>query len=133
MNRLLLLLLSLSLLATACKKDPSAPDPSLEGRWNSRSTTGYSYDAAGQLLSQDSVADVSYYMVITPDSLNYYDITNGSSWGRHKYTRQGNALQYSRAKCTITRLSEHTLSLRFQNIDRVPNMPYSEWEDNYSR
>ena len=123
------------LLSVACGKETPqpAPVPELQGRWNSASTTGYNYSASGQLMSQGNTPDKSFYMVITVDSLIYRDIRDGSFWGSYKYARQGNNIQYGRARCTITELTAHVLTLHFAVPNTSPGTPYQEVEDHYTR
>ncbi|WP_022823759.1 hypothetical protein [Hymenobacter norwichensis] len=131
-----LLLLGLSLLIVACKKEDPQADPSLLGRWESQQSNDFEYSATGQLISQVNRPDMTYYMVITADSLNYYGRRDGSSWGEHTYVRQGDQITYgtTQVKCTITELSEHTLTLRFKNINKsAPNTPYTDAEEHYTR
>ncbi|MET4107651.1 hypothetical protein [Hymenobacter sp. UYP22] len=131
-----LLLLCLSLFTVACKKDDPKVQPALTGRWDSQQSIDYEYSATGQLVSQKSTPDMTYYMVITQDSLNFYERGTKSSWGRHSYVREGNELRYSRGQvtCTIAELSEHTLTLRYKNINKsAPNTPYYDVEDKYTR
>ncbi|RSK47949.1 hypothetical protein [Hymenobacter rigui] len=126
-------LLSAALLLTSCGKDSPQPEPQLQGRWHAVSNTAYNFSASGQLISQEETPDNSYYLVITPDSMHYRDIRDGNSWGSNAYTRQGQEISYGRARATIIELTDHTLSLRFQDTGRTPGMPYQEVEDHYSR
>lgn len=128
-----LLLLGIATLAASCSKDTPKPEPQLLGRWNAESTTGDDYSATGQLINQQTVPDKSYYLVLTPDSLLYRNIRDDSNLGRYKYTRQGNELRFGRNEVTITKLTDHALSLRFKDSGRSPGMPYQELEDNYTR
>ncbi|MDF7811480.1 hypothetical protein [Hymenobacter sp. YC55] len=126
-----LFLLSGALLTTACDKED--PEPTLLGRWNAESTTGYNYSATGQFIDQQTIEEKRFYLLVTIDSLRYRDIRDGSSWGSAVYTRQGNTIKYGNAEATITELTDHSLTLRFKNVNKVPNTPYQEVADHYVR
>ena len=125
------LLLGISLLTTACRND--TPEPDLLGRWNGESTTRYAIDASGQVENKSTFPDKSFKMQITSDSL-IYDTTIGPSLRKsYKYVRQGNDLNFTRFRCTITVLTKHTLTLRFEERNRAPTTPHAVVEDNYIR
>ena len=129
------LLLGISLLTTACGNDAPEPEPEpdLLGRWNGESVTSYAIDATGQVKDKSTAPDKSFKMQITHDSL-IYDSTVGPSLRKsYKYVRQGNDLDFTRFRCTITVLTKHTLTLRFEERNRAPATPHAVVEDNYSR
>lgn len=126
-----LFLLSSGLLTAACDKED--PKPALLGRWNAESTTGYNYSATGQFIDQQTLEEKRFYLLVTKDSLFYRDIRDDNSWGREAYTRQGNTIRYGNAEATITELTDHSLTLRFKNVNKAPNTPYQEVADHYVR
>lgn len=126
-----LLLLSSVLLTTACDKED--PEPTLLGRWNAESTTGYNYSASGQFLDEQTLVEKRFYLLVTKDSLHYRDIRDGNSWGSAAYIRQGSTIRYGNAEATITELTDHSLTLRFKNLNKAPNTPYQEVADHYTR
>jgi hypothetical protein len=128
------LLLCVSLLTAACKKDTPAPAPDLLlGRWNPESSTYYNYNAAGQLEGQKTEVTKDYYMVFTEDYISFRATKDDSNGGQGKYTRQGNEIRYFLSLCTITELTEHTLTLHYTVADKQPNSPYQEADQHYSR
>ena len=127
------LFLGTGMLVGACSRNVPEPAPEFIGRWNARSTTAYRYDAAGNVLGQSTTPDASFYVVVTPDSLRYHASADGRAIGRHKYLRQGNEIQMGSIRCTITELTLHTLTLHFDERNRVPNTPYSVLADHYTR
>ncbi|MCA8830146.1 hypothetical protein [Hymenobacter pini] len=136
MKHLFTLLLGISLVATSCDTDsPKPASPELVGRWNAQGSTGFTYNAAGQLLSEDKVLDQTFYLEIKQDSMHYRSVRDGSSQGSHAYTRQGNTITYGRNayQASIITLDEHHLTLRFPDPNRKAGASYQEVEDHYTR
>lgn len=71
--------------------------------------------------------------MITSDSLRYRKTTDNNDWGSYKYTRQGKELKFGQHPCSITELTRHTLTLRFEDPNRQPNSAYYALEDHYTR
>jgi hypothetical protein len=134
MNQFLpFLLLGVGLLTAACGKDAPEPEPDLRGRWNGESTTRYTVDAAGQVKDKSTVPDNSFTVQITGDSLIYDGTTGAGLRKSYKYVRQGNDLDFTRFRCTITVLTAHALTLRFEERNPAPTTPRAVVEDNYVR
>ena len=130
---------SLFLLSGACKRDTPPPsEPSLEGRWDFRSTITYRYDAANQLRSKSEQFPGQYgafYIVITTDSLKYFKTADNTSLNSYKIIRNGNEIQTPRLnrKPIITVLTARHLSLRFNNVWFATTGEHDDLEDNYVR
>ncbi|GGG53898.1 hypothetical protein GCM10011378_32610 [Hymenobacter glacieicola] len=76
-----MLLLSLTLLTAVCQKDEeTAPKPTIEGRWEYRSSDGYTYDKAGNVLAHKPHTFNSYYLLIAPDALRYMQPTTNNQF-----------------------------------------------------
>ncbi|TGE22237.1 hypothetical protein E5K00_18490 [Hymenobacter aquaticus] len=117
-----LFLLSLLVFCSACKKEKeeAKPAPALEGRWEYKSTTEYTYDANGKVVSQkESVNPDPYHMDITTTTLTYIDArTNQPESYPSNIKREGDILYFlpgTSTKGQILNLTEHTLTLRYDN------------------
>ncbi|SNR28622.1 MULTISPECIES: hypothetical protein [Hymenobacter] len=132
-----LLLLSLTLLTAACKKEESKPKPSIEGRWTLKELVDYEYDAEGKLLTQksdSSPAALYFYTVISKDSILFYDVKDNSPLGGDKLTYlSSDTFTYSSVTVVVKELTDHKLVLRYPSRNRTAGRPYHEFEDVYSR
>lgn len=126
--------LGVALLVAACKNDAvPVPVPAFEGRWNGENYATQYYTAFGGQPTVRYVTPMSYlYMVVTKDSMLYYDTaTNASLRIDDAYTRQGNTLTFFNGTVTIKELSDKRLVLQYSNYPT--NIPYTEREDTFSR
>ncbi|MBO0358460.1 hypothetical protein J0X19_10930 [Hymenobacter sp. BT186] len=103
--------------AASCQdKDEAPAAPKLEGSWTHESTTQYSYDAGGRLVSTKGPEPfpIPYRLDITADSI-FIVITSPPVYkaSAKGYKRQGNNLIYAHnpVSVEIKELTAHTLVL----------------------
>jgi hypothetical protein len=115
-----LLLLCLTLLTAACKKDKAEPEVPLEGRWTFESGTEFFYKPDGTLTKTEEAVFIPSYLIISADAMTYYATLNNAIIIQYTYTRQDKALHLtapSKADVELVELTEHRLVMR---SDKVP-------------
>ena len=112
-----LLLLSVVLLATACKKEPTpdpAPAAALEGHWVWQHATDTHYDASGHLIATQAQkgAPGDYLLVVTGQTFQYFRGNGAVDTPPLGYTRQNDTLVVNvLTRLTLKELTQRTLVL----------------------
>ncbi|TGE22238.1 hypothetical protein E5K00_18495 [Hymenobacter aquaticus] len=135
-----LLLLSLLVYITACKKESeeAKPAPTLEGRWEYKNSLDYTYDATGKEISRVPwLAPEPYYMDLTATTLQYVEKKTNKAGGLNQIKVEGDMLYFLPTpghKARIKNLTENTLTLSFEGPFGDPKLGYTQaLEDHYVR
>jgi hypothetical protein len=125
------LLLSLTLLSAACKKEKNEPEPEpasmLEGRWTEQNRIFYDMDPlTGQQMQERIYPPEPHNWQFTRDSIIVTSRFDTRLRWPTTFTRRGDTLRYDRTRARILELTDHKLVLRF--IPQRTFDPYTNLE-----